>query len=175
MSIEKDLEQYRGELYNSILVQNHVEKEDLLASQHAKNIETVIQTEEQIQLNKEQLTYQKRKDAAQRKLERERLAQELEIKKVELALKEKELDLKANELKIKERLAELEDKKIDSDLRIAELQQKTSKFNAITNVTGGLVKLGVHTGLALTDMSYSYKHYGISSKLFNKEVDNALK
>ncbi len=154
---EKLLQEATASIGSTIVVSPEEKDEIKLA----KLYESMIKSQQEAQLAKDRLEFEKVK------FERE------------MKLKEKQFkfdkEMRTSELELKEALNMLEEKKIEASERIAKLNADNDKANRRRDYILGFTKIGSYLTMGAADMVNTYIDDGRTPKLFTKSMDNIIK
>ena len=127
----------------------------------AKIYESMLRSQQDVELEKQRLEFEKLK------FEREMKFKEKQFKF--------EKEIRTSELELKEAINMLEEKKIETSERIAVLNAKNDKANRRRDYILGFTKIGTYFTMGAADMVNSYIDDGRTPKLFTKSMDNVIK
>ena len=173
------IKQYENEVTTTLKLSTPVSDEELKNLKYTMLVQKLINDQELIEREKEKLRIERKKlEFEQEKFEK---TNALEDKKVEynheLAKAKQDMDylIAEKEIAVKELLAKIEDKKIDTNLQIAQINAENDKKNRRTNMALGVLKLGSLLTLGAADMTMTYIDDCRVPKLFQKAEDNLIK
>ena len=133
---------------------------------------SIIQNQEDIELSKAKLAFEKKKFEREMALKEQQFEREMALKEQQFEL---DRDIRKAEVTLKETSLSIEKMKIESNERIANINAENDRKNRRMNYILGFTKLFTFSTMGAADMINTYIDDGRTPKLFSKCHDQTLK